>query len=147
MRHSRLKTYVGSSMNASRLSSALRALPRQTPSLRAARRSYADAADGKLQLSLVLPHQVCACLSPNLSAGFVLLASYGDDRSKLITMHVLSPSIQLAVSSRSTSPLRQVRWVSSPTTSRPSRPSDLGSWRLLRKLEVRGRSGLVSGDT
>lgn len=46
-------------MFASRLTPALRALPRQASALRVARRGYAEAAtDGKLQLSLVLPHQV-----------------------------------------------------------------------------------------
>ncbi|WWC69728.1 uncharacterized protein I206_103671 [Kwoniella pini CBS 10737] len=46
-------------MFASRLSSSLRALPRQASAVRMARRGYAEAAgsDGKLQLSLVLPHQ------------------------------------------------------------------------------------------
>ncbi|GFZ46407.1 ATP synthase subunit delta, mitochondrial [Saitozyma sp. JCM 24511] len=43
-------------MSAFRLSS-LRALPRQATALRMARRTYADVADGKLSLSLVLPHQ------------------------------------------------------------------------------------------
>lgn len=47
-------------MFTSRLAPALRALPRQASALRIARRGYAEAAatDGKLQLSLVLPHQV-----------------------------------------------------------------------------------------
>ncbi|WVR04958.1 hypothetical protein IAU60_001970 [Kwoniella sp. DSM 27419] len=45
-------------MFASRLTPALRALPRQASAVRMARRGYAEAAqDGKLQLSLVLPHQ------------------------------------------------------------------------------------------
>lgn len=47
-------------MFTSRLAPALRALPRQASALRIARRGYAEAAatDGKLQLSLVLPHEV-----------------------------------------------------------------------------------------
>ncbi|WRT66860.1 ATP synthase F1, epsilon subunit [Kwoniella shivajii] len=44
-------------MFASRLAPSLRALPRQASAVRMARRGYAEAADGKLQLSLVLPHQ------------------------------------------------------------------------------------------
>ncbi|XAO24234.1 hypothetical protein I312_103029 [Cryptococcus bacillisporus CA1280] len=46
-------------MFTSRLAPALRALPRQASALRIARRGYAEAAatDGKLQLSLVLPHE------------------------------------------------------------------------------------------
>jgi hypothetical protein len=43
-------------MFASRLAPTLRALPRTQA--QALRRSYADVADGKLKLSLVLPHQV-----------------------------------------------------------------------------------------
>lgn len=47
-------------MFTSRLAPALRALPRQASAVRIARRGYAEAAatDGKLQLSLVLPHEV-----------------------------------------------------------------------------------------
>lgn len=50
-------------MFTSRLAPALRALPRQASALRIARRGYAEAAatDGKLQLSLVLPHEVRWC--------------------------------------------------------------------------------------
>ncbi|WVO17030.1 hypothetical protein L204_104717 [Cryptococcus depauperatus] len=45
-------------MLVTRLSPALRAAPRQAQALQFARRGYAEAAtDGKLQLSLVLPHQ------------------------------------------------------------------------------------------
>ncbi|WVQ71477.1 hypothetical protein IAR50_001015 [Cryptococcus sp. DSM 104548] len=45
-------------MFAARLTPALRALPRQASAVRIARRGYAEAAaDGKLSLSLVLPHQ------------------------------------------------------------------------------------------
>ncbi|WVQ77928.1 hypothetical protein IAT38_000008 [Cryptococcus sp. DSM 104549] len=46
-------------MFAARFAPAVRALPRQASAVRLARRGYAEAAanDGKLQLSLVLPHQ------------------------------------------------------------------------------------------
>ncbi|KAI9638461.1 ATP synthase [Dioszegia hungarica] len=44
-------------MSAFKIASALRTLPRQAALARSARRGYADVADGKLSLSLVLPHQ------------------------------------------------------------------------------------------
>ncbi|OCF55115.1 F-type H+-transporting ATPase subunit delta [Kwoniella mangroviensis CBS 10435] len=55
-------------MFASRLTSSLRALPRQASAVRMARRGYAEAAgaDGKLQLSLVLPHQKFINLSSTI---------------------------------------------------------------------------------
>ena len=58
-------SYFGevSAMIASRLCSPLRALPRQGQIIRAVKRQYADVADGKLQLSLVLPHQVHSLMS------------------------------------------------------------------------------------
>jgi len=65
------------------LRSAFRAAPRQASAIRAARRSYADVADGKLQLSLVLPHQVSSvtvqeCLSLSFATVLMCLPSILD---------------------------------------------------------------------
>jgi hypothetical protein len=59
-------------MSAIRLTSSLRAATRQVAAARVARRGYAEAADDKLKLSLVLPHQV----GVNCGPGFGLSACW-----------------------------------------------------------------------
>ncbi|TYJ53323.1 hypothetical protein B9479_006038 [Cryptococcus floricola] len=71
-------------MFAARITPALRALPRQASAVRIARRGYAEAAaDGKLSLSLVLPHQ----LNIEADCANVVFSSF-----RVSSGHVLQPT-------------------------------------------------------
>ena len=114
-------------MSAFRVASSLRAAPRAIalPRVMVARRGYADIADDRLKLSLVLPHSVSVAVNSGQrsseSEGAVQSCGVVSDGWKAKEGRVLirSPYTRPRVSLRSTSPLLPVTWVSSPTTFLP----------------------------
>ena len=105
----RSASYTQTTTMSARLITNLRKSSRPISPLIAARRAYADVADGKLQLSLVLPHQVSMVLNTRVSTSLY--------HGKLVSRSYLySPFILPLGSFRSICPRHRVTWVCSPIT-------------------------------